>query len=354
MGVRFRLAHLSDWHATTLEGQGRALFDPLASLPKRLSGWASWRLKRRAHHSVEVLEAAIRDVREQDVDAILVTGDLTHIALESEFKTARRQLESLGDPESVFLIPGNHDCYVPVPIERSWDYWAPFLSGSSAEDFLQAVASKPAGDAANKIDPRIVGSLSSQSPGRATRAPRYDEFPTLRFFGRLAVVGLCSSIPTPIFRAWGELGVQQLERLEGLLDALDEQGFARVVLIHHPVVATDEGARRGLRDGQELLAILSRTGADLVLHGHKHRRRVHLVDGPAAAEGDGRTQIPIVGVPSSSEVGSRPEKRAQYHVFTVEQDEGSRRFGVDVEVHGYDPASGRFAPVEDALFQAKA
>ncbi len=109
MGVRFRFAHLSDWHATTLEGQGRALFDPLSSFPKRLSGWASWRLKRGRHHSLSILEAAMHDVQRENVDAILVTGDLTHIALESEFETARRQLESLGEPQRVFLIPGNHD-----------------------------------------------------------------------------------------------------------------------------------------------------------------------------------------------------------------------------------------------------
>ena len=315
-----RFAHLSDWHATTLAGGGMELLRL-----KRLSGWASWAFSRRHRHSAHVLEAAFRDVQSLGVDRILVTGDLTHVSLESEFRAAAVQLEALGDPEEVFLIPGNHDCYVPIAHERSWDYWSPYLSGMRPQDF----------------DPAIGECLTATRP--EAPAPRHQDYPTLRVHGRLAMIGLCSAIPTPIFRAGGRLGDKQLERLQKLLVALRERGFFRVVMIHHPIAERGEPSRRALWDAEALREGLARVGAELVIHGHKHRRRVAMLKGP---EGD----IPVIGVPSSSEVGSRPEKRAQYHVYTVRPAGSGLGFELEAEIRGHDADSGEFRRVDERLF----
>ena len=318
MSAEIRFAHLSDWHATTLEGGGVDRFRG-----KRLSGWASWALNRRRHHDPRILEAAIRDVKAQSVDRVLVTGDLTHISLESEFETAAGQLASLGSPEQVFLIPGNHDCYVETDPARSWDHWADYLRSDAIAD----------------LPPALADIVSSEAP--TGRAPRHADFPTLRLHGRLAVIGLCSSIPTPVFRAGGELGDVQRGRLERLLARLGDDGFFRVVMIHHPIAAGTEPVRRALWDGDELRCVLGRAGAELVLHGHKHRRRINHVPGP-----DG-SSVPIIGVPSSSEVGSRPDKQAQYHVYTVTGEAGAHR--LDAEVRGWDGECGEFVQVDEAL-----
>lgn len=267
----------------------------------------------------------MRDVRSQNVDRILVTGDLTHVSLPQEFRLAAEQLAALGSPEEVFLVPGNHDCYVPVPAAESWDHWSGYLSGARPSDF----------------DETIADCLSSARVDG--RAPAHEDFPTLRVYGRLATIGLCSSIPTPIFRAGGRLGALQLERLERLLIALGERALCRVVMIHHPVAEHGESARRRLWDGQALRDVLARAGAELVLHGHKHRRCVNSLPGPNA-------EIPVIGVPSSSEVGSRPEKRAQYHVFTIAESRNPKRFRVEAEIRGFDPESGEFVHVNETLF----
>jgi 3',5'-cyclic AMP phosphodiesterase CpdA len=316
-----RFAHLSDWHATSLVGGGRGLLQP-----KRLSGWASWALRRRRHHSREILAAAIRDVRDQRVDPILVTGDLTHVSLEAEFRAAAAQLATLGPPDRVFLIPGNHDCYVPVAPERSWDLWSDYL----------------AGDAPGALDPDIAECLAEAR--RPSRAPRHEDYPTLRIRGRLAVIGLCSAIPTPIFRAGGELGAVQLGRLERLLRRLGERGAFRVVMLHHPIAKSGEPTRRALWDAEALREVLARVGAELVIHGHKHRRRTSTLSGPHAP-------IPVVGVPSSSEVGSRPGKLAQYHVYTARgaSPGGPTGFELETEIRGYDPQAGGFRRVDEAL-----
>ncbi len=320
MTLEIRLAHLSDWHATTLSGGGAGLLQP-----KRISGWLSWRLRRRRWHRADILAAAMRDVQQQDVDYTIVTGDLTHVSLESEFREAAGQLAALGPDERVFLIPGNHDCYVPVSPARSWDHWSGYLRGTRASD----------------LEPALAECLAAERADG--RAPRHADYPTLRVHGALALVGLCSAIPVPIFRAGGQLGGDQLERLERLLARLRERDLARVVMLHHPIVATDESPRRALWDAADLRGVLERQGADLVVHGHKHRRRVSLLEGP-----DG--PIPVIGVPSASEVGSRPDKLAQYHLFTLRREGASGRFGLEARVRGYDGGSGRFVALDDALF----
>jgi hypothetical protein len=49
----------------------------------------------------------------------------------------------------------------------------------------------------------------------------------------------------------------------------------------------------------------------------------------------------VVSARSASDVGSRPEKRAQYHVYEVAPAEGGR-FRIRMRVRGYDPATGGF------------
>lgn len=316
-----RFAHLSDWHATTLARGGLARFRG-----KRLSGFASWAISRRRHHSPQILEAAFRDVKAQSVDRIFVTGDLTHISLPSEFEAAREQLERLGSPEQVFLIPGNHDCYVPVEPSLGWDRWAPYLRGQ-----------RP-----GEVDAELAPWLAVPQDLKSQAAPRHADYPTLRTFGRIAAIGLCSVIPTPIFRAGGQLGPEQLERLQHLLEVLGRRGLCRVLLIHHPVHAGSEPERRALWDAEALRSLLAETGAELVLHGHKHRRRVHFLDGPD-------DPIPAIGVPSTSEVGSRPDRLAQYHVYTARRSASGGRYDLSVEVRGYDANARAFVPLPDRL-----
>ena len=321
VSTEIRFAHLSDWHATSLVHPGFAAFRG-----KRLSGYASWAISRRRHHSPEILAAAMRDVRAQRVDRVLVTGDLTHISLPAEFAVARTQLERLGSPEQVFLIPGNHDCYVPVPASESWDQWAPFLRG------LQP----------GEVDGELAAALTP--PPANECAPRHADFPTLRMGGPVAWIGLCSAIPTPIFRAGEQLGKVQLERLRRLLVLLGARGMCRVLMIHHPVHPHGEPERRALSDGQALRDLLAEVGAELVVHGHKHRRRVDFLDVP------GGRRIPAIGVPSSSEVGSRPDRRAQYHVYTARPSSSGNGFDLAAEVRGYDAGTRAFVGLADRLF----
>jgi 3',5'-cyclic AMP phosphodiesterase CpdA len=206
----------------------------------------------------------------------------------------------------VFVIPGNHDAYVPIARERSWDAWSDYMA--------------------------------SDAPGKPAASAAAQVFPTFRRRGQVAFVGVCTAQPTPIFKASGSVGPAQRERLEALLSELGAAGLCRVVLIHHPINDGATSRRRSLSDAQEVRAVLRRAGAELVLHGHNHRTQIFQVPGP---EGP----IPVVGVRSSSYMGRKLYKRARYHIYDVEPGAGDHpgaRFRVTLRTRAYDPATRRF------------
>ena len=296
----FTLAHVTDWHATDPRGAG---LTPL--LGKRAFGWLSWKLRRGRTHRPEVLAALKRDLDEQAPDQIAITGDLTHIALPQEFVESARQLRDLAEPSRIALVPGNHDRYVQVSESESWDRWAPFMVSDGASH---------------------------------SRAPRPGEWPTLRVRGEVALVGTCSAVPTPWFQASGLLGDAQLERLEALLVELGQRDLFRVVLIHHPPLDRDRSSRRRLLDAPRLREILARAGAELVLHGHRHRTRIQVLPGPGGP-------IPVVGARSSTDVGEEEEKSAQYHLYRIQsraEAVSGRRRSVTMAVREWRPAAGHF------------
>lgn len=270
---------------------------PLDFAGQRLLGLLSWRLKRRHVHSNEALEALVGDLRETRPDHVAVTGDLTNVATAEEFPQARAWLERLGGPGRVSVVPGNHDAYVSIPRERSWDLWSEYLGSDGAAPPL--------------------------------------EFPTLRVRGDLALVGLSSALPTRALKATGRVGEEQLERLERRLVELAESRLCRVLLIHHPVTPGAVSPRRCLTDAPALRALLARVGAELVLHGHGHRSLFGSLPGP-------RGPIPVVGARSATDVSDRPEKRAQYHLYDVERN--GTGFRIAARIRGYT-ADGRFSAV---------
>jgi 3',5'-cyclic AMP phosphodiesterase CpdA len=299
----FRVAHLTDLHATPARAGLPAL------LGKRFFGWLSWQLRRRHAHQERVLDALVADLRREAPDQIVVTGDLTNVAGEEEFPAARAWLERLGPPGRVSIVPGNHDAYVEVPRERGVGLWREYFE-SDAPDH---------------------------------EAPR-GEFPALRVRGPLAVVGVDSAPPTPVFQAGGRVGPEQLARLEAMLRRLAGAGLFRMVLVHHPPECGVVSRRRALRDAPALRDVLARAGAELVLHGHTHRQRVGAVPGPSGP-------IPVVSACSASDVGLRPGRGAQYHVYELEDGlagaQGAQRFRIRMRVRGYDPASGGFAAADE-------
>src|SRR5262252_3292242 len=220
----FILAHLSDPHLGPLPRPR-----PSELLGKRLTGLLNWRSKRRRIHRGDVLARIVADLATQAPDHVAVTGDLVNISLEREYPPARAWLAALGSPQTVTLVPGNHDAYVRDASRYPQFHWGDYMRGDEAP------------------------------------APA---FPFLRRRGPLALIGLSSAVPTAPFMATGRLGAEQIARLDALLGA--HADLCRVVLIHHPPRTRNSSRIKQLVDAADLLAVLRRRGAELVLHGHDH------------------------------------------------------------------------------------
>src|SRR3984957_3363133 len=282
----FTLAHLSDPHLPPLPAPR------LADLVgKRSLGYLNWTRNRHKFHRRDVLDTLVSDLRAQMPDHTAVTGDFVNLALEAEFAPARIWLESVGTPERVTTIPGNHDAYVRATQHRFAETFGNYLRGD---------------DAANG-----------------------GTFPFVRRRGPLALIGVSSAVPTPPLMATGWLGQAQFDALERILTQLPAGPQFRVLLIHHPL-RSDSRAKR-LTDSDQLLALLKRYGVELILHGHDHVHSTMWFDGP-------KGPIPAIGAPSASAVAHGRYPAAAYNLFSIERDGDAWR--CEQTVRGIDDAPG--------------
>ncbi len=293
----FTLAHLSDPHIGPL---------PPVSLRelanKRLLGYLSWTRRRRRIHRREILDAMATDIRSQTPDHVAITGDLTNISLAREFEQAAAWLRDLGAPETITVVPGNHDAYVALPWQDSFDHWADYMASDD-----------------------------DGGPGNAAA------FPLLRRRGDIALIGLSTALPTPPGFATGRLGAEQIGKFEALLERLGAEGLFRCVLLHHPPIEAATRRRKRLIDAPALRAAIARCGAELVLHGHDHGFSAGQIDGPQGP-------IPVRGIPSASAAPGHGRPGAHYQLYGIAAAAGSWR--LEVQTRAYCPEAGNFIAVE--------
>lgn len=293
-------AQISDPHLSSLRG-----VRPGQLLSKRLLGYISWRHKRQHEHRPEVLSALQADLVAQAPELLLVTGDLTHIGLPSEFQQAAAWLRSLGNPQQIALIPGNHDSCVQSPWQETFALWADYMQTEEGELPAQPVA-----------DNRAL-------------------FPSLRVRGEIAFIGLSTACPTAPGMASGSVGAAQLQRLHGVLEQTRNRGLFRVVYLHHCPLPGVEKWRKRLTDAPALTALLTEKGAELVLHGHGHRAHQHQLHSSVGS-------VPILAVPSASALGLHGADRAAYNRYQVQR--VSEGWQLELCTHHYDPADASFHP----------
>lgn len=272
MAADFVLAHLSDPHLGPL-----SMVAPRDWNAKRFFGVLNWYRRRRFVHRVDVVEKLVGDLAAQAPDHIAVTGDLTNVGLPAEHRAARGWLETLGPPERVSVIPGNHDIYTRLRGGSGVELWRPFMSSSRDDQQL----------------------------------PPGEHFPYVRMFGPIVLIGVNSATETPLGHATGLVDGPQLARLAEMLGTHGPAGRVRVVLIHHPPLVGQARPLRALTNAAAVERVLTEAGAELVLHGHNHVDTVVWRDGP-------ERPFPVVGIASASYFAARrPDMRARYNLYRI-------------------------------------
>jgi len=266
-----RLFHISDLHFQA--------DIPLSRFPRlgwrRLVAQTEYRLLGRRKRFADVPSTVRRLLTEAEAwhaDHLLVSGDLTAIALPEEFEEARAALAPWSG--RMTIIPGNHDRYTPA--------------AARAQLFEKAFERE----------------LQSDVPD----SPVDGRFPIVKLVGpELAIVALTSArVPLMPGIAAGWIGKTQLGRLADLLQRPELRERAVFVACHHaPFRASGRPDRKnhGLVDASWLLRVLSDGQVIGLGHGHIHKR--YRVDKPG--------QPPIFCAGSSTELGHRGFFRYEIH-----------------------------------------
>ncbi len=285
----FTIAQLSDPHLSSLDD---VKIEELLS--KRALGYLSWRFNRRAKYRPEILAELVRDLKSQQPDHTVVTGDLTHIGLPREFQEVKTWLDSLGSPSEVTVIPGNHDAYVRTDWDSTLALWASYMTTD-------------VGECLEDCRPKTC-------------------FPSVRIRGSVALIGLSTAKPSAPFLAIGSVGHSQLQALERILLEMGKRDLCRVILLHHPPIPGTVPWRKRLTDHASFRLVVEECGAELVLHGHGHRSSIREMFI------QGRT-VPTIGVPAASAKSREPDRVAQYHLYRLTHQAST--WNVQLSVRGY-------------------
>lgn len=294
----FRLAHISDIHLGPLPA---VTYRELAS--KRAIGYVNWQRNRRRFLHEGVIGAMVSGLRAVGADHLAVTGDLVNLALDGEIELAQLWLEALGRPETVSVVPGNHDAYVPGAFDKICHAWGPYMSGD----------------------------------GCAPPSDRRD-FPYLRVRGQVALIGVSTARATAPFMANGFFREEQAQRLGRILDETARRSLCRVVMIHHPPVRGAVPQHKRLFGIGNFQRVMKGHGAELVLHGHSHLPTLYWLQGKAG-------QVPVVGVAAAGQGEGSSKPAAQFNLLEISGEQGA--WAIRLERHGL--RNGSALPVQLAV-----
>jgi 3',5'-cyclic AMP phosphodiesterase CpdA len=224
----------------------------------------------------EIREMLLTDLEKRRPDVVLVTGDLTMVAEESEFALARDFLRRIGAMRSapvVLAIPGNHDVQdgrrgeTAARLDLYNEYMAEFMPGGRCPFVVRM------GDA------EIYG-INSNTVGRGVGTD-------------------------------GRIAAAEMNFLKNELAAPRRR--CRVVALHHHLRKYGREPRMPpLENSGELLAAAGEGNVALVAHGHKHA----LYDW--VPEGDHVPHVQCAG--STTAMGIWRPKGLRYRIFVCEKE----------------------------------
>lgn len=221
-----RLAHISDLHFA------KATFNPSQFFSKRWLGNLNLILFRKREFLPEHLLSLPALFKEQKVDLVIITGDLTTTSLKQEFEAAlnfTRAIEKEGI--SVLTIPGNHDQYTKSAYKKQLFYQ--FFPSDLKE---QGIAIKPL---ANKWQ----------------------------------IVSLDMAVATGLASSRGLFSQELEKKLEETLTRIPKD--SSIILTGHFPFFHPDSPRRALVRGDALAKILQRfPQVKFYLHGHTHRHTI--------------------------------------------------------------------------------
>ena len=213
-----RFIHLTDLHASNPNKKNY--------FSKRALGLLSWTKRRQFQHSNQILELLIDDIKTENPDLVVITGDIVQLGTELEIQSVKNKLLELFGDLPIMIVPGNHDNYARDSFKFLLKYWPEFLHVSHG-------------------------------------------FPSVRQFKNLTLVGLMSAQPMPFWSARGDLGVRQFAKLKSILS--QNRNKLICIFMHHPPYREGINYRKSWKMTRQFGQLLSEYPVALICHGHLHR-----------------------------------------------------------------------------------
>jgi 3',5'-cyclic AMP phosphodiesterase CpdA len=234
-------------------------------------------------------------VREQEPDAVILSGDITQRARSAQFAAARRFCDSLDVPR-LLTLPGNHD----IPLYN--------------------------------VAARLF------SPYAGYKAAFGDELEPELEFADVLVIGVNTTRPER--HKDGVVSAAQINRVVKRLHGARREQL-RVVVTHQPAcVMRPEDEKNRLHGGEAAVQAWSRAGADLVLGGHIHLPFVS----DLCARAETGTPRPLYCIQAGTALSHRVRHGSPNSVNVIRwqapANGDARR--VDVERWDFDLADARF------------
>lgn len=287
-----RIAHLSDVHLLDRRAE-HDLRCRFVSIQRPLD--AALRAKR----LVDALRLAVKS----GAGHIVISGDLTEMGTPTEFEHFAEILHGSGiAPESITLIPGNHDVYTAP------DAWRRALEGPLA----------------------AFKAASAEGPGKIVER------------GDLVLLPLDVTKYQSVARSGGELTEPWARAVEARLGDESLRKKAAVVVQHHPPFSNPKCPWHfidGLAGYARMLAILGGHTHAQLLHGHTHQIADRLVPAPLQRVADGLRHAAANVVAPGAALARRILPRVFSAPATVEDEVGRPR------VRLYDLRDGRLEAI---------
>ena len=251
---------------------------------KRITGYLNLLRRRGRVFRRAYLDAVLERVS-READHLVVTGDITNLALETEFADARLLLDEVARRIEVTVIPGNHDIYLPSLLRR------------------------------RRFPQHFGHFLQSDLPHLSLDLPA-GPYPCVKLRGPVAIIALSSAVPRPPFVSSGYLGPQQVSAFEAVLAHPAVASRTPVVLVHHPPVDPRTRLAQcldGLVDAVAFRRSLGVLARGLVLFGHLHRRvRCQLLTAAGALD--------VIGASGAALDHPNPSVRAGLNRYEISAD----------------------------------
>lgn len=261
-------------------------------------------------HNIRRLRRLLDAILRQNVDHIVVTGDITADAKPGEFDAVRKVFKRYGllDPLRLTVVPGNHDIFGGV---------------HTPEEIFSFPKRCKQVEYGTKM--KLFSNAFEETFRRSLIFDRKRLFPFAKILNGVMLIGLnsiaeYSKLANPL-GSNGDIDEKQFKQLNELLSADLFRNTQKIILLHHhfgklrheacgalhSMWTAIEKQTMKLRGKKRLLEMFRKAGVRLVLHGHIHENREYVRGGIRCVNSGGSLLGGRKGVVSCTLVHVSPE-----------------------------------------------